>query len=750
MLTFFLFLIYQIRCGDIQLYNQNGTILQDKILIITKNGMIYNYDLKQQQILWISQLGISLQSNDLKNSTYYIQPYRDGTYLFYDDFPYEIEQDDIKLLFSTCPMFKNSLVFNNNIAFFMDITTGNLKKLTQFDVQQLLKKPKLYQQGVLIHVQQQYISDLEYEFSQFYNSRVYINFLLQYIQGNQTQKRYKNNTQIWKTQNGIYVQWNNKVFDLYLDNEVFQVFIYDEVEGLQSIKINRDLIESRSLQIISVINDNLQCEKDGQCMQIDYKPTTALGIYKQTEFKQCLNEFYNAKVQQLPIIYQQNNPQIQEICFEIYTENSSQTMILLIIFIICFVLLTRIKFKRQKPIFQINVKESNVELKYVQQNQIQINQFQILGQGSHKTIVYEGLFQNRIVAVKEINLLNLSQNMIDGELEKSFVQQMSLSSEQFLKLYFYEKRNNHFYLAMDKYLINLKDFVQYESCNKLNDSIKNQIKLKLQDPNFYKSFIQILLIGLQELDNKNIKHHGFDQENIIFNHDLLVQFCDLGMSQKADYYRLKINSSNSDFFHNHTLKQQLGIIFYYLLSRGDDLKKLIQINQKTILNKFKKYKIKELDIRDLILKLLFDDSIIHYENLLSHPYFWTKEKKLKFICEFSDYIETFPQKPGSITLQEICIQNQVFQDNWGKKCEILLKEQIRGYDTTQVLQLIRLIRNTKNHYHQLKNNCKQILGNSDRDLFDYWNKNFPNLFFTLYQYACENNFNLLSIKKYRK
>lgn len=50
------------------------------------------------------------------------------------------------------------------------------------------------------------------------------------------------------------------------------------------------------------------------------------------------------------------------------------------------------------------------------------------------------------------------------------------------------------------------------------------------------------------------------------------------------------------------------------------------------------------------MKLLFNGSIIDNENLLSHPYFWTKEKKLKFICEFSDYIELSPLKPGSTTL----------------------------------------------------------------------------------------------------
>ncbi|CAK77314.1 unnamed protein product (macronuclear) [Paramecium tetraurelia] len=659
----------------------------------------------------------------------------------------EIEQDDINLLFSTCNMFKNSLVFNNNLAFFMDITTGNLKKLNQFDVQQILKKPKLYQQGVLINVQQQYISHLEYEFSQFYNSRVYINFLLQQIRSNQTFKSHSNTTQIWKTQNGIYVKWNNKTFDLYLDNEVFQVFAYDNLDGLQSLPIYRDQIESKSLAIISISNSNFQCEQDGQCLQTDFKPTTALGIYKETELKQCLNEFYYAKASKLPMVYQQNTPQTIEQCFEIHNDDGSFAMILLTIIVIGSALLTRFKFKKQKQNFQINVKESNIELKYIQQNQIQFNELEIIGQGSNGTNIHEGFFQNKTVAVKDINLLNISQSMLSGELEKSFAQQMSLTSEKFIKLYFYEKRNNHLYLAMEKGLINLKDFVKYDSCNKLNDSLKIKIKQNLLDPNFYKSFIHNLLIGLQELEEKQIKHHGLDQENIIFNQDLQVYFADLGMSQRADYYRSKTKSTNSHFFHSYNLKQQLGAIFYYLLSRGDDLKNLSQINLKAILNKFKKYNIKELDIRDLTLKLLFDGPIIDYDNLLSHPYFWTKERKLKFICEFSDYIETFPQKPGQITLQEICIQNQVFKDNWGNKCEILLKEQIRGYDKTQALQLIRLIRNTKNHYHQLTKNSKQLLGNSDRDLFDYWNKNFPNLFFTLYQYSCENNFNLLSIKQ---
>ncbi|CAD8070322.1 unnamed protein product [Paramecium sonneborni] len=747
MLCFFLLLIEIANCGDIQVFNQYGTQLQDKILIITKNGMIYNYDLKNQQILWVQQLEIALQSEQVNSTQYYIQPYRDGTYLLIDDFVYEIEQDDINLLFRTCSLFQNSLVYNNNIAYFLDIETGNLKKLNQFDVKELLKKPKLYQQGVLIYINQQYISNLEQEFSLIYNSKIYMNFLLQYIRGNQQGIGVSNNTQIWKTQHGIHVNWNNKTFDLYLDNEVFQVYMYDNLEGLYSLPLKLNLVESQSSAIISISDSKLQCENQRHCLINNNQPFKALDIYKQTELKQCLNQFYKEKFSTLPIVYQQSQPQNLESCFEIYDDNDSITMLLLLILLIAFVILVKHNYKKQKLTLRIRLQEQKIEQKYIQQNQIQFNQFEILGQGSQGTIVYEGIFNNQIVAVKDINLLNLSQSMVEGQLERSFKDQMSLNSHKFLKLYFYEKSENHIYLAMEKGLINLKEFVKFEQQNKLNNMLKDKIKQKLEDPEFYKECLYSLLIGLAELEKKQIKHHGLDYENIIFNKDIQILFSDLGTSLRPDYYKLKLNQSNNNFLDCNSVNQQLGVIFYYLLSKGDDLKKYSEINQKMIVNKFKKYKIKELDLRDLILQLLFDNPINKQKNLLLHPYFWNKEKKLKFICEFSDYVETSPQEIGQIVIQERFIQNKVFQENWGLKCEILLKEQNRRYDQTQALQLIRLIRNTKNHYHQLTSQCKTLLGKSEKDLYKYWNKIFPNLFFTIYQLACENNLNLLSLKE---
>ncbi|CAK68789.1 unnamed protein product (macronuclear) [Paramecium tetraurelia] len=745
MLVFFLCLGIVIS-GDVKLYSKYDTLLQDKLLIVTKNGLIYKYDLKYQQIRWRSELGISLQSDGIQNGTYFMKPYKDGSFLFYDEGFYEIPSEDLDILFKTCNMFHNSLTYNNELMYFLDIATGNIKELTQYDIQQLLSQPKMYEKGVLIHVKQKFISDLEYEDSQQHNSRIQINFLLKYLRGDLTQAKYSNSTIIYKTNTGIQVQWANKTLDLYLDDEVFEIFEYTPDQGIYSILFSKDHTKSTGLTVMSIVNNQYQCELEGQCQFDSNSDPHALGVYKDTQFKQCLNQFYKIKFQTQLVIYQQEKTSEKvEQCQVVENYTNQFLSILLLSMVIAYIPLLSSK-KKQKPKEVVIVKEPQVQYIYIKSKEIQINKERILGIGMNGTCVYEGIFQGKMVAVKEINLKNLQNKYLEKLLEESISKQMLLNSPQINKLFFFEKRNDCLYLAMEKCMINLREFIKYESCQKLNEAQKLNIKQNLQNPEFYKEIFLDLLNALQTLLENNTQHHGITPDNVLFSQDLKIKLADFGLSTLTDYYQENPNDKKVIKKINYSMLQQVGLIFYFLLSKGDDFSQKQAIDQKFLMERFKKFNIKELETKDLLMKLLLDQSIGNPQCIFTHPYFWTKQKKLSFICEFSDYVETYPLPNDQVSIHDRFIANSVFKDNWGTRCGMILKCQIRGYDQTQAQQLIRLIRNTKNHYHQLTEDCKLLLGPTDETCFDYWSKQFPNLFFTLYQHAIENSLNLLSLK----
>ncbi|CAD8076258.1 unnamed protein product [Paramecium sonneborni] len=733
--------------SDVKLYSKYDSLLQDKLLIVTKNGLIYKYDLKYQQIRWRSELGISLQSDGIQNGTYFMKPYKDGSFLFYDDGFYEIPSEDLDILFKTCSMFQNSLSYNNELMYFLDIATGNIKELTQYDIQQLLGQPKMYEKGVLIHVKQKFISDLEYEDSQQHNSRIQINFLLKYLRGDLTQAKYSNTTLIYKTNTGIQIQWANKTLDLHLDDDVFEVFEYTPDLGLYSIIFTKDNTKSTGLTVMSIINNQYQCEIEGQCQlnsHINPNPN-AIGVFKNTQFKQCLNEFYKIKFQTQLVLYKDEKSQEKiEQCQVV--ENYTNQFLTILLLSMVFAYIPILSSKKKKPKEVVIVKEPQVQYIYIKSKEIQINKERIIGIGMNGTIVYEGIFQGKNVAVKEINLKKLQTKSIEKQLEEQISKQMLLNSPQILKLFFFEKRKDFLYLAMEKCMLNLREFVKYESSYKLNDAQKLSIKQNLQDPEFYKDLFFDLLCALQTLIENNTQHHGITPDNLLFSYDLKIKLADFGLSSLSEYYQENQNDKKTYKKMNYSLLQQLGMICYFLLSRGDDCSQKQLIDLKFLVERFKKFNIKELEIKDLLLKLILDQSITDPQAVLQHPYFWTKQKKLSFICEFSDYVETYPLPLDQTSIHDRFINNSVFKDNWGIRCGMILKCQIRGYDQTQAQQLIRLIRNTKNHYHQLTEDCKLLLGPSDETCFDYWNQQFPNLFFTLYEHAIENSLNLLSLK----
>ncbi|KAF2092795.1 kinase-like protein [Rhizodiscina lignyota] len=114
----------------------------------------------------------------------------------------------------------------------------------------------------------------------------------------------------------------------------------------------------------------------------------------------------------------------------------------------------------------------------------------------------------------------------------------------------------------------------------------------------------------------------------------------------------------------------------------------------------------------------------------NHPFFWSASKRLTFLCEVSDHFEREPRDPPSEHLQILeskafevipngdflAILDRKFTDTLGKQ---------RKYQGHKMVDLLRALRNKKNHYADMPEDVKAKVGSLSGGYLRYWTSRFP-------------------------
>jgi serine/threonine-protein kinase/endoribonuclease IRE1 len=123
---------------------------------------------------------------------------------------------------------------------------------------------------------------------------------------------------------------------------------------------------------------------------------------------------------------------------------------------------------------------------------------------------------------------------------------------------------------------------------------------------------------------------------------------------------------------------------------------------------------------------------------MNHPFFWNAEKRLAFLCDCSDHWEREPRDPPSETLQ---ILEEYSTDILDKKRDFLAKLDYafvqslgkqRKYTPDRILDLLRALRNKKNHYEDMDPGVKARVGSLPQGYLRYWTVRFPKLVMSCY------------------
>lgn len=146
------------------------------------------------------------------------------------------------------------------------------------------------------------------------------------------------------------------------------------------------------------------------------------------------------------------------------------------------------------------------------------------------------------------------------------------------------------------------------------------------------------------------------------------------------------------------------------------------------------------DAIDLLQRMLEKDptnrpSAIQVSN---HPFFWFSQTRLSFLIALSDKLEHEPLDSAT-TLSLEANAESIVTRSWDRKLHASLIEDVgkyRKYDYSSVRDLLRLIRNKKNHYHELPASVKELIGSMPSGYVSYFESKFPKLLMRCVEISC--------------
>lgn len=135
------------------------------------------------------------------------------------------------------------------------------------------------------------------------------------------------------------------------------------------------------------------------------------------------------------------------------------------------------------------------------------------------------------------------------------------------------------------------------------------------------------------------------------------------------------------------------------------------------------------------------------KEILAHPFFWDARTRLLFLCDVSDAFEREPRDPPSPALEEL--ENRAYLITKGDFLSKLHKDFIdslgkqRKYTGSRLLDLLRALRNKRNHYLDMSEALQKKVGSLPEGYLLYWTTRFPDLLLTCWELIKELGWNEL-------
>ncbi|RLN35978.1 serine/threonine-protein kinase/endoribonuclease IRE1a-like [Panicum miliaceum] len=393
-----------------------------------------------------------------------------------------------------------------------------------------------------------------------------------------------------------------------------------------------------------------------------------------------------------------------------------------------------------------------------------------IGRGSNGTVVFEGSYDGRQVAVKR--LLRSHNDIAEKETQNLII---SDRDPNIVRLYGCDHDSDFVYISLERCHCSLADLIQKHSSlssgesiasNEFSISIKSKIsngkridvELWTQDGLPSAQLLKLMrdvVAGLVHLHNLGIIHRDLKPQNVLISTEgpIRAKLSDMGISKLLQDDMTSVSHHGTGFGSSgwqapEQLRRDrqtramdlfsLGCLIFYCITRGKHpFGEYYERDMNIVNNRFDLFVVDYIpEAVHLISQLLHPNPEMRPTAVyvMHHPLFWSPELRLLFLRDTSDRIEKTSETDLIDALENI--GPVAFGGKWGDELDVALVTDMgryRKYNFESTRDLLRYIRNKSGHYRELSDDLKAILGSLPEGFDRYFASRFPKLLIEVYK-----------------